>query len=79
MCLAIIEAITRSSEFLLSGDLYHFEENRTSKGVPSFNYDVKQTIESMNKFEAFAKEKNAEVIIQHSSKSFQRLKEILKK
>lgn len=64
---------------LLSGDLYHFEENRTSKGVPSFNYDVKQTIESMNKFEAFAKEKNAEVIIQHSSKSFQRLKEILKK
>ncbi|WP_064966466.1 N-acyl homoserine lactonase family protein [Tenacibaculum ovolyticum] len=64
---------------LLSGDLYHFEENRTSKGVPSFNYDVKQTLESMNKFEAFAKEKNAEVIIQHSSKSFQRLKEILKK
>jgi len=63
---------------LLTGDLYHFEENRTSKGVPSFNYDVKQTLESMNKFEAFAKEKNAEVIIQHSQKSFQRLKEILK-
>ncbi|MGB1042080.1 MAG: N-acyl homoserine lactonase family protein [Tenacibaculum sp.] len=64
---------------LLTGDLYHFEENRASRGVPSFNYDVKQTLESMDKFEAFAKEKNAEVIIQHSPKSFQKLKEILKK
>ncbi len=64
---------------LLTGDLYHFEENRTSKGVPSFNYDVKQTLESMDKFEAFAKEKNAEVIIQHSTLDFERLKKLLKK
>ena len=64
---------------LLTGDLYHFEENRTSRGVPSFNYDVKQTLESMDKFEAFAKEKNAEVIIQHSPLDFERLKKLLKK
>ncbi|MGB0879496.1 MAG: N-acyl homoserine lactonase family protein [Polaribacter sp.] len=62
---------------LLTGDLYHFEENRATKGVPSFNYDVKQTLESMELFEAFAKEKNAEVIIQHSPKSFKKLEEIL--
>jgi glyoxylase-like metal-dependent hydrolase (beta-lactamase superfamily II) len=64
---------------LLTGDLYHFKENRTKKGVPSFNYDVKQTLESMNKFEAFAKEKNAEVIIQHSPEDFKKLEKILKK
>ena len=64
---------------LLTGDLYHFQENRTNKGVPSFNYDAAQTIESMNKFEAFAKEKNAEVIIQHSPIDFKRLENILKK
>jgi len=64
---------------LLTGDLYHFQENRTNRGVPSFNYDVKQTLESMNKFEAFAKEKNAEVIIQHSPKDFEKLKDILKR
>ncbi len=64
---------------LLTGDLYHFKENRTTKGVPSFNYDVKQTLESMNKFEAFAKEKNAEVIIQHSPEDFKKLEKILKK
>jgi glyoxylase-like metal-dependent hydrolase (beta-lactamase superfamily II) len=63
---------------LLTGDLYHFEENRTNRGVPSFNYNVKQTLESMDMFEAFAKEKNAEVIIQHSPKDFKKLEDILK-
>ena len=59
---------------LLTGDLYHFEENRTNRGVPSFNYDVKQTLESMDKFEAFAKEKNANVFIQHSPADLERFK-----
>ena len=64
---------------LLTGDLYHFEENRTSKGVPSFNYNVQQTLNSMEEFEAFAKEKNAEVIIQHSPKAYDKLAKLLKK
>ena len=63
---------------LLTGDLYHFEENRVNKGVPSFNYDVKKTIESMNQFEAFATKTNAEVIIQHSPIAFKKLEELLK-
>lgn len=50
---------------LLSGDMYHFEQNREDAVVPSFNYDIPQTKESIEKFEAFAKEKNAKVIIQH--------------
>jgi glyoxylase-like metal-dependent hydrolase (beta-lactamase superfamily II) len=63
---------------LLTGDLYHFKENRTNKGVPIFNSDVNQTIESMDKFEAFATEKNAEVIIQHSVEDNKKLQNILK-
>ena len=59
---------------LLAGDLYHFEENRATRGVPSFNYNVEQTLESMDKFEAFAKEKNANVFIQHSPADFERIK-----
>ena len=62
---------------LLTGDLYHFKENRTNKRVPSFNYNVKQTLESMEAFETFAKEKNAEVIIQHSIQDFKKLENIL--
>ena len=74
-----IEVAGLDKPVLLTGDLYHFEENRTNKGVPSFNYNVKQTLESMDKFEAFAKEKNADVFIQHSPIDFERLKKLLKK
>ena len=58
---------------LLSGDLYHFNENREHRRVPVFNYDVEQTLESMEKFEAFAEEKGARVIIQHEKSDFDAL------
>jgi N-acyl homoserine lactone hydrolase len=74
-----VEVAGLEKPILLTGDLYHFEENRANKRVPSFNYDVKQTLESMDSFEAFAKEKNAEVIIQHSPIAFEKLKKLLKK
>ena len=72
-----VEVAGLEKPVLLTGDLYHFEENRANKGVPSFNYNVKQTLESMEKFEAFAKEKNAEVIIQHSPLDYQKLEKLL--
>lgn len=74
-----VEVSDIEKPILLTGDLYHFKENRTNKGVPSFNYDAKQTLESMKLFEAFAKEKNAEVIIQHSPEDFKKLEQILSK
>jgi len=63
---------------LLTGDLYHFEENRTHKRCPIFNYNIPQTKESMETFEAFAKTNNATVIIQHSQADFDKLKQLLK-
>jgi len=72
-----VEVAGLEKPVLLTGDLFHFEENRTNKGVPSFNYDVAQTIESMDAFETFAKEKNAEVIIQHSPLDYQKLEKLL--
>ncbi|MFC4267895.1 N-acyl homoserine lactonase family protein [Polaribacter marinivivus] len=72
-----VEVAGLEKPVLLTGDLYHFEENRANKGVPSFNYDIKQTLESMDKFEAFAKEKNATVIIQHSPKDYKKLENLL--
>lgn len=65
--------LENAGNILLTGDLYHFQENRTSRGVPSFNYDVDMTLKSMVAFEAFAKENNADVYIQHSQKDFDRL------
>ena len=59
-----------SGPVLLSGDLYHFNENREGKVVPSFNTSVEETKASMEAFEAFAKAKNATVILQHELKDF---------
>lgn len=58
---------------LLTGDLYHLYENREYKRVPSFNYDVAQTLTSMDTFEAFAKEKNAKVYLQHQKEDFNKM------
>jgi len=58
---------------LLSGDLYHFYENREYKRIPIFNYDVRQTRESMKKFEAFAQENKAKVYLQHQKDDFNKM------
>ncbi|XLS29377.1 N-acyl homoserine lactonase family protein [Flavobacteriaceae bacterium M23B6Z8] len=58
---------------LLAGDLYHFDENRTHKRVPSFNFDAEMTKKSMEAFEAFAKEKNATVYLQHELTDFNKM------
>lgn len=59
-----------SGPVLLSGDLYHFDENRENKGIPSFNTSVEETKESFEAFEAFAKAKNAKIILQHELDDF---------
>nr|WP_297784614.1 N-acyl homoserine lactonase family protein [uncultured Allomuricauda sp.] len=58
---------------LLSGDMYHFYENREFRRVPIFNFDVSQTKESMAAFEKFADEKGAQVYLQHSKEDFEKL------
>ncbi|KZS39601.1 MBL fold metallo-hydrolase [Aquimarina aggregata] len=58
---------------LLSGDLYHLYENREHKRIPIFNFDVDQTLESMDKFEAFAEENKAKVYLQHQKEDFNKL------
>ena len=58
---------------LLSGDLYHFYENREYQRIPIFNYDVAQTKESMKAFEAFAEAQKAEVYLQHQREDFEKL------
>jgi len=58
---------------LLSGDLYHLSLNRLHKRVPIFNTDVKQTLASMDAFEAFAKATGAKVVLQHSKEDFEKM------
>lgn len=58
---------------LLSGDMYHFQENRDGNVVPGFNHDLKQSETAIADFEAFAKAKKATVYIQHEPADFAKM------
>ena len=65
--------LAENGPVLLTGDLYHTYENREHKRVPIFNFDVDQTLKSMDAFEAFATEKNAKVYLQHQKEDFNKM------
>ncbi len=65
--------LTNNGPILLSGDLYHFKQNRAEKIVPQFNYNVSETDKSIKVFEDFAKQNNAKVYIQHEVKDFAKM------
>jgi glyoxylase-like metal-dependent hydrolase (beta-lactamase superfamily II) len=63
----------KDENLLLSGDLYHFIEQREFKRVPTFNTDVDMTLQSMEQFEKLVKQLNAKVVIQHERTHFEKL------
>jgi N-acyl homoserine lactone hydrolase len=70
---SLLVRLAKSGNILISGDLYHFGENRTGKVVPAFNTDRAQTIASMDRFEQIAKRLEARVIIQHDLDDIRKL------
>lgn len=50
---------------VLSGDLWHFRENRERRGVPAFNWNKEQTLASMDRIERVIADNRARLIIQH--------------
>lgn len=70
---SLLVRLPGNRNFLLSGDLYHFPENRAARGVPIFNTSRGDTLASMTRFEDIAKRLNATVIIQHEPKDIAKL------
>lgn len=62
-----------SGPVILSGDQYHFRENREARGVPGFNTNRADTLASHDRFEALAKNLKARVIIQHDPRDMAQL------
>ncbi|PIQ48236.1 MAG: hypothetical protein COW03_11320 [Cytophagales bacterium CG12_big_fil_rev_8_21_14_0_65_40_12] len=60
--------LVETGPVVLSGDLYHFAKNREFRGVPAFNTSKEASLASMDSIEAFIKEKNATLWIQHDFK-----------
>ena len=57
--------LARTGGVVLSGDLYHYPEERTLNRLPTFEFDVDQTRESRTALDAFLKQTGAQLWIQH--------------
>ena len=55
----------RPDLLLISGDLYHYPEERSLNRVPPRDFDPKQTAASRTALEAFLKQSGAQLWIQH--------------
>jgi N-acyl homoserine lactone hydrolase len=62
---SLLIRLRQAGNVLLSGDLYHFPENRERRIVPVFNTDRAQTLASMDRFEEIAQRLGALVVVQH--------------
>jgi glyoxylase-like metal-dependent hydrolase (beta-lactamase superfamily II) len=63
--LALQLKLKNAGYVILSGDQYHFRENRAKNGVPGFNYDRAQTLASSARLEELVRNLKARLIIQH--------------
>jgi N-acyl homoserine lactone hydrolase len=66
--------LARTGPIVLSGDLYHYPEERKLNRVPTTEFDAAQTIASRAAIEAFLKKTGAELWIQHDFTANARLK-----
>jgi N-acyl homoserine lactone hydrolase len=62
---ALYLKLANSGNVLLSGDLYHYPEEITYKKIPNFDTDKEQTAKSRENIEAFVKQNQAQLWIQH--------------
>lgn len=57
--------LSKTGPVLLSGDLYHYPEERTRGRIPTTEFDPKQTNASRTAIEEFVKKSDAQLWIQH--------------
>jgi len=66
--------LAKTGGVLLSGDLYHYPEERTLNRLPTFEFNVDQTRESRAAIEAFLKKTGAQLWIQHDFTAMAKIK-----
>jgi len=64
----------KTGGIVLSGDLYHYPEERTLNRVPNFEFNQEQTCATRVSIDAFLKKTSAQLWIQHDFTSNARLK-----
>jgi N-acyl homoserine lactone hydrolase len=62
---ALFVKLTRTGPVVLSGDLYHYPEERTLNRVPTTEFNAQQTIASRAALESFMQQSKAQLWIEH--------------
>ncbi len=70
---ALVVELPRMGTYMLTGDLYHFEEQIENEGVPTFNTDRADTLASFHRFNQMADSLDATVVVQHEPRHIERL------
>jgi glyoxylase-like metal-dependent hydrolase (beta-lactamase superfamily II) len=71
---ALFVKLAQTGPVVLSGDLYHFPEERTLDRVPTFEFNKEQTRASRAAIEAFMTKTGARLWIQHDMTAYAKLK-----
>jgi N-acyl homoserine lactone hydrolase len=69
----LLVRLAQMGPVLLSGDATHFHENYANNGVPTWNFNRADTLASLDRFKAIAKNLRATVIIQHDPRDIGKL------
>lgn len=70
----LLVRLANQGPVVLSGDLYHFQFNRTHRRVPTFNFDAQLSQQSMTSIEALLKQEQATLWLQHDKQLFDALR-----
>ena len=70
---SLLVRLAQTGPVLLSGDVAHFEEQFSSRGVPGFNFDRAQTLASMERLTGIAKVLKATLVVQHDANDIEKL------
>lgn len=66
----LLVRLAKAGPVILTGDLWHIAESRPNRRVPRFNFDRAETLKTMDKVEALARETKARVVLEHVPEDF---------
>ncbi|MEO6327967.1 MAG: N-acyl homoserine lactonase family protein [Ginsengibacter sp.] len=66
--------LKKTGNIVLSGDLYHYPEEKTLDKVPNFEFNTEQTRATRKMIDTFLKNRNATLWIQHDLTKYETLK-----
>ena len=66
--------LAKAGPVLLSGDLYHYQEERNTDKTPTFEFDRERSLASRASIEAFIKRTGAQLWIEHDLANFNKQK-----